>query len=262
VRLKTLLFAAAIAPVCAAQAPPPPEWSGEAGLSYVQTTGNSDSSTIGGALKLLRQKGVWKVGLGGAFIRSETDDIKSAEKYDALLRGERALGERFSLYGQGSYLRDQFAGIDGQEIAEGGGLYKLAIGPKQFFSLSGALAYTSEQRTDPSPDRDFAGFRAGLSYKWQISPTADFTEDATYLQSFQDSGDGRVTSKATITANVNKIFALKVGHELLYFRDPVPGKKSTDNTFLASIVAKWPAPAPPPPPPCPCPEPPPPPPAP
>jgi putative salt-induced outer membrane protein len=233
--------------------PPPPVWSGEAALSYVQITGNSDSGTLGAGLKLVHLAGPWKINFGTAFVRTETDGVKSAEKLDALLRGERAFGERVAVYGQGAYLRDLFAGIDGQETFESGVLYKLAIGPKHFLSLSAALAYTAEQRAEPDPDRNFLGARGGLFYKWQISPNADFTEDVSYLQSFEDSQDGRVQHRATLTANVNKVFALKLGHELLYYRDPVPGKKSTDNTILASIVARWPAPAPPPPPCPPCP---------
>jgi putative salt-induced outer membrane protein len=257
-KLRLLLFAGAVAPAALGQGTPAPAplWSGEAGLSYVQTTGNSDNSTIGAGLKLGYLKGSWKTSFATAFVRTEADGVKSAEKFDLLLRSERALGDRVALYGQGAYLRDLFAGIDGQETFESGGLYKLAIGPKHFVSVSAALAYTAEQRPEPNPDRNFLGARGGLSYKWQISPGAGFTEDVSYLQSFQASEDGRVQHRATITASVNRIFSLKLAHELLYFRDPVPGKKSTDNTILASIVAKWPAPAPPPPPPCaPCPPP-------
>ncbi len=239
----------------AQDAPPaPPVWSGEAGLSYVQTTGNSQNSTIGAGLKLQRLKESWKLNLASAFIRAETEDVKSAEKLTGLVRLERALGARKAVYGQGDYLRDTFAGVDGQETFEAGGLYKFAVGPTHFFSLSAALAYTMEQRTDPSPDRDFAGGRAALAYKWQLSPSAEFTEDLSYLQSFEESSDSRIAHRAALTANINKIFALKLAHELLYYRDPVPGKKGTDNTILASIVARWPAP-PPPPPPCPCPPP-------
>lgn len=249
---RLLLAVSLVAPAALAQdPPPPPAWSGEAGLSYVQTTGNSENSTIGAGLKLGYLKSVWKLGFATAFVRSSSEGDKTAEKLDALLRGERGFGDRVAVYGQGGYLRDLFAGIEGQESFETGGLYKLAIGPTHFLSLSAALAYTAEQRSEPNPDRNFLGARGGLSYKWQISPGAAFTEDVSYLQSFEDSGDGRVQHRATLAANINKIFALKLAHELLYYRDPVPGKRSTDNTILASIVAKWPAPAPPPPPPCP-----------
>jgi len=239
----TLLVAS---PSAAQGAPPPPVvWSGEAGLSYVQTTGNSENSTLGAGLKLGYQRDVWTVSFATAFVRTQSDGLKNAEKFDAMLRGERGFGERVAVYAQGAFLRDLFAGIDGQETVESGGLYKLATGPKHSFSLSAALAYTAEQRLAPSPDRNFAGGRGALAYTWQISPTARFTENLSYLQSFKASADGRVLHRAALTANINEIFALKLAHELLYFRDPVPGKKRTDTTVLVSIVARWPTPAPP-----------------
>jgi putative salt-induced outer membrane protein len=226
--------------------------SGEAGLSYVQTTGNSSNSTIGAGLKLLRQAGAWKTGLNTAFVRTESESVKTAERFDTALRAERGFGDGFAAYAQGSYLRNTFAGIEGQETFESGGLYKFANGPKQFFSASAALSYTAEQRIAPDRDRNFVGGRAALAYKWQLSASADFTEDLDYLQSFKESADGRLSHKAAVTANVSKIFALKLAHQLLYYNAPAPGKQKTDTTILASIVAKWPAP-PPPPPPCPCP---------
>jgi putative salt-induced outer membrane protein len=259
VLLSTLTLSAALPLAAQDAAPPPPpkpSWEGEAGLSYVKNSGNSDSSSLGATLKLFHDEGAWRIGVGGTYLRSEDTDVTTAERIDALLRGERALGERFSIYSQFSYLRNQFAGIDGSESLEAGGLYKLAAGPKHFLALTGALGYNWEQRIPPDVDHDFFGGRAGLAYKWQISPTADFTEDLDYLQSFKDSVDGRFTSKTALTASINKVFAIKLSNLLTYYHDPVPGKKKTDNTIFASIVAKWPAPAPPPPP---CPPPPPPP---
>ncbi len=228
--------------------PPPPAWSGEGGLSYLKTTGNSDSATFGATLKLFHEREKWKTGIAGGFLRSSESDTLTAERIDARLRAERALGPRFAFYGQGSYLRDQFAAIDGQETLETGGLYKLLTGPKHFLDASLALSYTWEQRELPALDRDFVGGRAALAYKWQISGNADFTESIDYLQSFKESGDGRLTSRTALTASINKVLAVKLGNALFYYNQPAPGKKSTDNTISAAIVAKWPAPAPPPPP--------------
>jgi len=234
----------------------PPVWSGEGGLSYLKTSGNSDSMTFGAALKLFHEREKWKTGIAGGFLRSSESDAVTAERIDALLRAERAFGPRFSVYGQGSYLRNQFAAIDGQETLEAGGLYKLLTGPKHFLDASAALSYTWEQRQAPALDRDFVGGRGALAYKWQISSSADFTEGIDYLQSFKESSDGRLTSRTALTASINKVLAVKLGNNLLYYNSPAPGKKKTDNTISAAIVARWPAPPPPPPPPCPPPPPP------
>lgn len=248
-RMLALVTPILLAGVLARGEDAPPRWSGEAGLSFVRTTGNSSSSTLGAAFKLWRRDPLWKLGLTTALVRSKADELKTAERLDGALRVERGVGKRFAAYGQASYLRNAFAGIDGQENLEAGGLYKLATGPKHLLSLSGGLAYTSEQRVLPDADRDFAGLRAALAYRWQLGATSDFVENIDYLQSLRNVDDGRLTHRAAVTASLKGVFSMKLEHQLFYLKSPVLGKKQTDTTVLASLVAKWPAP----PPPCPCP---------
>ncbi len=223
-----------------AQAPPapPPPWSGEASLSYVQTTGNSESQSFGAGLKLLYQSAPWKAEFTSAFIRTEADGAETARRFSGALRGERAFGDHLAAYAQGSYLRNLFAGIRGQEIAEAGGLYKFLTGPQHLLAASAGLAYTREQRTPPADDRSFLGASVGLSYHWKLSPTSEFAEELNYLPNFKDASDWRSNATTSLTASVTKVLAVKLAHQLSYMRSPVPGKKRTDTTLLASIVAK------------------------
>lgn len=223
-----------------APAPPPPLWSGEGSLSYVQTTGNSENQTLGAGFKLLYQPSLWKAEFRSAFVRTQADSVKSAERFNALLRGERSLGPRFAAFGRATVLRDVFSGIEAQESLEGGILYKLLESERQLFSVSAALGYTNENRVDPAPDRDFLAGRAAVAYRLKLGEASELTEDLDYLANFMRSDDWRVTHAAALSASVSKAFAVKLSHQLYYFHDPVPGKKSTDTTFLASLVVKWP----------------------
>src|SRR5687768_6596843 len=84
---------------------PPPAWSGEGGLSYVRSTGNSENATLGAAIKVVREKNDWKATGLGSVIRATDREVKTAERLDAALRLERALSARFSAYGQSTYQR-------------------------------------------------------------------------------------------------------------------------------------------------------------
>jgi len=231
------------APVRAADPPPPPLWSGEGTLSYVQTGGNSESLTIGSSLRALYQSAPWKAELRAAFIRTKTEDLVSAQKFTAQLRGERAFNASVSAYGQASFLRDRFAGIDSQSILEAGGLYKLSSGPQHFASVSAGLGFTDEKREPPDADRSFAAGRLAVSYHYKINATAELGEDADALADLGDFGDWRANNTLSLSASISRILALRIAHQIAYIHQPVAGKKSTDTTFLASIVAKWPAPA-------------------
>jgi putative salt-induced outer membrane protein YdiY len=221
--------------------PPPPPWSGEASGSWVQNTGNSISQSIGAGLALGYESAPWKMTFKSDFVRNSSEDVKQAEKLSGLLRGERALGDRVSLFAQASALRDEFAGFDGQETLEAGAIVKLARGPKHKLSLGAGLGYTAEQRQLPDEDRSYASARLGLGYKWALSATAQFSEDANLLADLGDSANWHGSTLTALTAEVSKILALRVSHQLAYAHQPVPGKRATDTTFLASVVAKWPA---------------------
>ena len=243
-RLALVLAFGLVAVRVSAQTPAPAAdtstkpWSGEASLSFVQTTGNTDNQTLGTGLKAAWQSAPWKVSIAAAFLRAETSNVETARKTNAALRGEYDFTARLGAYAQESYLRDRFAGIANQWITEGGGVYKLLTGPVHALSLSAGLAYTSEERLPPDADRRFMGGTAGLSYKWKISSTADFGEDAVFLQSFKASRDWRFNNAASLSVSMTKVLAIKLSHQLAYLHLPATGKKRTDTTLLASLVAK------------------------
>lgn len=221
---------------------PPPEWSGEAGLSYVQTGGNTDTQTVGLSAKGLRQTRQWKAEARGAFLRTESADLVTAKKWTALGRGDRSLTERLSAYGQTTFLRDLFAGIERENAFDAGALLKLLLGPRHTLSTTAGLAYTTESRIAPAEDRSFLGSRFGAAYRLKIREGSEAGADADYLLAFGDPGASRAHTALTLTSALGRVLALRVSHQLSYVREPVPGKKKTDTELLASIVARWPPP--------------------
>lgn len=245
-RWRTFATCAALllAPGLAAAQPasPPPPWSGDAGLSYVQTGGNSETKTVGLAAKGVRENAPWRFESRAAFLRTESTDLVTAKKWAALLRGERALGPRLSAFAQTTWLRDIFAGIKRESAVDAGALYKLLTGPRHLLSTSAALAFTDESRLPPAADRRFAGSRVGVAYRLKFGARAELGADGDYLLPFGDFGQSRAHSALTLTSTMSRALALKLSHQLSYVKEPVPGKKNTDTELLASIVARWPPP--------------------
>jgi putative salt-induced outer membrane protein YdiY len=216
-------------------------WSGEAGLSYVQTGGNSEAQTLGLSLQGLHQREPWKLLARAGVLRSETAEVLSVEKWAALLRADRTIRARLSAFAQTSYLRDLFAGIERENAVDAGLLYELVKTDRHALAASAALAYTDESRTAPGEDRSFAGTRAGLSYGLKLR-AGELGAHADYLFSLGDSGGSRARTGLTLTSALSRFLAVRISHQLGYVREPVPGKEKTDTELLASIVARWPPP--------------------
>src|SRR5262249_14434270 len=99
---------------------PPPLWSGKAEVSYVATSGNSDTKTLGAAGEAEYQPLPWSAKLKLEFVRAESNGVVSARSFAGLLRGARKLSDRLETYAQAGYLENTFAGIDHRVAGEAG----------------------------------------------------------------------------------------------------------------------------------------------
>ncbi|MCA1580024.1 MAG: DUF481 domain-containing protein [Acidobacteria bacterium] len=105
------------------------------------------------------------------------------------------------------------------------------------------LGYTTERRILPVPagieTRDFATARAALEYKWKLSKTSEFSEEASFVEDLSDSKDWRFANKVSLGAGVTTVLSVKLSYAWLTLNEPVPGKKKTDTITSAALVAKF-----------------------
>lgn len=131
-------------------------------LSFVATSGNSDTQTVGAGLEVAYQPLPWSLAFKTGFIRNESDGEEKANSLAAMLRGARALSERFEAFARGDYRKDRFAGIESRWSGEGGIAYALLSSPPHRLRFEGALGYVTERRVD-APDHDFLSARLGAN---------------------------------------------------------------------------------------------------
>lgn len=229
-----------------AEEPAEPLWSGETGFSFVATSGNSDTQTIGLNAKLVRRPDPWGLELSTGWIRAEQEGETTAERLTAHSRAERKLADKWSLFGGLSAEQDKFAGYDLRAIAEAGATYQLLVRPRHKLGVDGGLTWTDEdlimttiEGEETSESRSFAGGVLGISYEWKISETASLSERLVWFPNFEESGNWRGTSKTTVKAALTSRLALNLGYELRYQNEPVPGFEDTDTTTTASLVLSF-----------------------
>lgn len=242
-----LLLWVAAAGTALAQAPcpcptpppgPPPPWSGSAELSFLSTSGNTTTSSLGGGLEVNYKPAPWAVIFKAGYLRASTDGVTTAEQLNASVKGIRDLTPRVDVFVGGGYLRNRFAGIRSLVSGEAGAGYKILTGPVHTLRGELGLGYTRESQL-VGDNRSYAGARAGLGYKWEFSKTAAFTNDLSYLRDLSDSENWIFSDKAAVTASLTSIFSLKASYTLLYNHEPVPTFKRTDTATAVALVAKF-----------------------
>ena len=181
------------APAQAEEAKPKKNWSDEAELSFVNTSGNSETSTFA-AKNLLKIKftdkleGEWDI----AALKSQSTDKTTdrneltAERYSTNLRLSYLFTERFySGLGTG-WSRDEFAGLQNRYYAGAFVGYKFLTGPKHLLKGELGLNYADEDYTKKKElknfkDKDFVEGRAFGLYEYALTEKTKFSQSVEYF---------------------------------------------------------------------------------
>jgi putative salt-induced outer membrane protein YdiY len=249
-RLLAVAFLLAFAGVAAAQTPPkepPPLWDVQVGASFVGTSGNSDTASTGADFSAHRRGMVWLIDSTATAVRTNSNDVTTAERYLGMLRGQRKLTKIIGLSAGEKLERDRFSGIDFRSILDGGLSWALVRGTAWTLDGVTAIAWNHESRTTgPGVDGPIGVFQ--LLSRIPFGGAGDTTQRFTYYPDFKTSSAYRTEAEVTAQAAMAAHLALKIGYLVRFANAPVPGFKKTDNTTTASVVLRWkaatPAPAP------------------
>lgn len=229
------------APVPAdAPEPPPPAWTGAGQVSFLRTSGNTETSVLGLASELhYNGTSPWSAAAKAAVNRGSVSGEENLRNLAASLRGGRALNERTDFFLEVAYTEDIYAGIDSRLETQLGVAHVLVNAAPHSLSIEGGVGYAHEVRLPLRLAEDFAFDRARLTYKYTISKTAEVQNEASYFGNLKDASDWRFNNVAALTAALNSRFSLKLSHAVSHFNTPPDGKKKTDTVMAAALVAKF-----------------------
>jgi putative salt-induced outer membrane protein len=222
----------------AAPPPPPPKVEGTGELSFVMTSGNTSTDTLGLAGGLIYRPSKWTIDSKVAFVRTEADSVVNARSLAAGSRLSRDLTTKTSLFVQYDFLGSKFAGISQRHTVAGGVSYKAVDDKRNSLRVDAGIGYASETPVD-LPRASTATFLAGGAYKLKISDTSDFIEEARVVESLSHGDDWRLDNTAALTAKLTTKVSLKLSHVTHVVNLPTPGFKKTDTILSAALVAKF-----------------------
>ncbi len=218
----------------------PPRWSGTAGFSFLQSSGNTENKSVGGEVGLVFQHKPWKVELGGDYLKMEANQSVSWDRLNMALAGERVIHDGLSCYTKGAYRRDPLVSVPRRKTLEAGGIYQLIATARNILKVSEALAETYEQRDQELGNRSFLGNRTGFGFAHKLNDENQFSISANYLYDFSDRRDWQMESEIALLFPVHRMVQVEFAHELSHTNLPTPGKRATDTKIAVSLKVKWP----------------------
>jgi putative salt-induced outer membrane protein YdiY len=212
-----------------------------ADLSYVLTSGNSRSSSLGFKGDVTRRWTRHSLSFAGGGIRASStatdaryavgtpgdfevrlpESETTAERYYARGRWDYKLSDRFFLTSSAGWERNRFSGIDGRWLVDAGAGYVFVANDRTDFRGMIGLTYTDEQYTAGPPDSaSFVGLRGGWDLSHQLLPTTKFIHTLIVDENLQETDDLRMDVSVGIQVSMSKKLALKASWRLLYDNQP------------------------------------------
>lgn len=224
------------------QVPLPPEWSNSSELSFIQTRGNTESTTFGLANELIAEWERTEAKLEFGALRTNTtrfkrsaigtdDDYRvveenearvSAENYHIRLRGDRVFSERSSVFGQVGWSRNTFTGIDGRYVLVAGMSTRWMEDELHRLRSSYGLTLTAQDDVVPNPDAraTFIGLQISGEYEIRLTDNTELKTTLVVDENSFDPADLRADWVTTLGVSMSEHFGLQAKFQYLFDNQP------------------------------------------
>ncbi|MBA54191.1 MAG: hypothetical protein CMK89_07035 [Pseudomonadales bacterium] len=240
---KLTLLALAIAPftVLAEEADADKLWSGEANLSYIDSSGNTESTNLAFRSGATRDGETWRniYKLEASNETAEQEDangnekeVRTAEKYFASAKAEYKFGASSYLFGLLEYTDDRFSGYEYEASATFGYGQDILKNKVHELSADAGIGYRESKEIETGDVLEEAVLRLGALYLWRINENTTFDEDfSTEIGEEKTVTKSYTRLKVKINGSLNGFVAYEIKHT-----DEVPeGSKNSDRKFMVGV---------------------------
>ncbi|MFA6740215.1 MAG: DUF481 domain-containing protein [Arcobacteraceae bacterium] len=206
-------------------------------LSYVQTSGNTNTTTFSSKLQgIAALSDTESIKAKGSILYSESDENTSANKYNIELDYNHMINKKLYSYMGINYIKDELSDYD-YRLNSGPGLgYKFLEDETQTVDIQGGLDYAYDRYTNGLKDDYLAG-RTELNYKYRFSKSVEFKQMLSYLASFEDSEKYFAISDSAIGVKMTQNLSLGVSYNMDYTNKTE--KEKLDTKFLTSLIVDF-----------------------
>jgi putative salt-induced outer membrane protein len=207
-------------------------WSGEAEVGYVQTSGNTDTTSLNAKAGVGAAYGLWEHSLRLEAQFAEDSGTTTAERYAATAKSAYRITERGQLFARVKYLDDRFSGYDYQ-VSEAAGYRRNIIRTDEMrLDAEAGPGGRHSRTTEGDKEDELLLFLAG-AFAWKFSESAEFGEELTVEAGEESTQTESVTWVKTHLAGR---LSLKASYTVRHNSDPPPGTEDTDTLLALTLV--------------------------
>ncbi|RKQ71504.1 putative salt-induced outer membrane protein [Litorimonas taeanensis] len=209
-------------------------FSGEAALTGSKTTGNTDTTDAGLALKLEKAGENWTHKVKASADFGESNDVTNKKRYALGYQIDRQLTDRSYVYGNADYFSDDFGSYQEGYFLGGGYGYSVLVDSPVTWDLEAGLGFRSQKEQGVLGVReDELAARYTSDFDWVFNDNVSLYNDTelTYAQS-----DTNIWNETGITSQIAGNLAARVSFRVDHHTDVPVGIEKTDTITRVGIV--------------------------
>lgn len=207
-------------------------WKGELEVGASQSNGTSDVGGVYASAKLTRDGLAWRQKFAARIDYQRTNGLTTTERALAAYQPNYKISDDSYAFGLVQYERDRSLGYLNRETL-GAGIGLTAFkSPRGKVDFEGGPAIRVTDFID-QPNRTTVAARGSLAARYTLSPSLNFSEDASL---FVEAGDTTASSTSAIDTRLIGRLKAKLSYNIQYEQDAAAGQKSLDTVGRATLV--------------------------
>ncbi len=205
-----------------------------ADFGFVQTSGNTQVTTLNFGEKITQKRGRLTLLQGFSIVYGKQRDSVVTNFVGANLRGEFEIDKVLSAFAGFGYERNVFAGIE-RRLEQGLGLQaRVFAGAKDTLRVDAGGRLTQQLGTD-GVTQDFPSARGAAAWRHGFTPAAYFQQNVEFIPNLKTTDDWRFNSESSVVAPISTNIGLKLSYVIRFDNLPQPGFSETDKIFTTGI---------------------------
>ncbi len=200
-------------------------------LSYSQTSGNSNTSTLSFSYSLTKEWDGKTVSSQGSYLYKKSSGEESANRLEVDNSYEKEINKLLSFTLNNFIFSDRFSGYN-LRIGAGPGL-KLKISNNLSVSTTATYVYNNYTK---NPNKSYYQGEMDINYSKELTDGVTFSQLLSYQVSFSNSKDFFLQSKSQVSVPISEKLSLTVTYQVDYQNLLPEGVNyHTDKLFLTGI---------------------------
>ncbi|MFN4023889.1 MAG: YdiY family protein [Hyphomonas sp.] len=221
-------------------------WNGEGSLSAGINTGNTETSDLGIAVKMVRETQIWRTSAEVSADYGTKNGDRTKNRYFIAGQGDRTISDRLFGFGRLSHEEDEFSGFHSRSFVGGGLGYRVFDTDALNWTVDGGpgLKYDRvRSRLVPVPDGDpiflptltdeSLSFRGASRFSYTVNDNVRFGNDTSVIYADVST---QVGNRSTLTASLTKTLSARFSFEVRHDTAPQEGFEETDTATRMSLV--------------------------